>query len=213
MTTRLHKFVYCLLVFSAGLLLSLNSTAQLFPVADVHSSNWSPEALTPNLEVEDNICIISPYQSHATGEIVMSDNIEPGIYTIFTVRVLARKMPAPSEPSSAQRGLDINVRINGVLLGEQEIMDLTDTWTFYDFVYAGNFTHTDLATLQVSFTTTGRINGQNLRQAQIDQIEVVLPSPAPLPVKLKSFNVQRKQGRVELTWITATEQNNSGFEL
>ena len=213
MTTRLQNLVYSLPLVIAGLSFSFNTAAQLFPVADISATNWAPEELTPVLEVEDNNFIFSPYGSHASGEVEMSDDIVPGIYNLFTVRVVARKFPEGDAQSSANRGLNINVRINNMLLTVQSITDLTDVFTAYNFVYAGNFTHEDLATLQVLFSTTGRINGQNRRQAQIDQIEVLLPDPAPLPVKLKSFNANRKQARVELNWVTVTEQNNSGFEL
>lgn len=213
MSTRLQNIVYTLLVLTAGLLLSVNVAAQLIPVQDVNTNNWTPTALTPNLEAEDNLFITSPLASQASGEVMMSDEIEPGLYSLFTVRVLARKMPEGDAPNVANRGLDIDVRINGALLGEQDVKDLTDVWTYYEFVYAGSFTHEDLATLQVLFSTTGRTNGQNRRQAQINYIEVVLPDPAALPVKLKSFNASRKQARVELNWVTAQEQNNSGFEL
>lgn len=213
MTTRLQNLVYSLLLVVTGMSVSLNSAAQLFPVADISATNWAPEELTPVLEVDDNVFIFSPYGSHASGEVAMNDDIEPGIYSLFTVRVVARKFPEGDAQNIANRGLDINVRINNVLLNVQSIADLTDVFTVYNFVYAGSFTHEDLATLQVLFSTTGRINGQNLRQAQIDQIAVLLPEPAPLPVKLKSFNASRKQARVELNWVTAQEQNNSGFEL
>ncbi len=213
MATRLQKFVYTLFMMLSGLLVSVNTAAQLYPVADVATSNWTPEALTPNLEVNDNIYISSPYRSHAAGELEMSNEIEPGLYTLFTVRVLARKFPEGNAPNIANRGLEVDVRINGTFLGEQGVMDLADVWTYYEFVFAGSFTHEDLATMQVLISTTGRINGQNLRQVQVDHLEVVLPDPAPLPVKLKSFNANRKQARVELNWVTVTEQNNSGFEL
>ena len=213
MTTRLQNIVYSLLLVTAGVSFSLHTAAQLYPVADVSATNWAPEELTPVLEVTDNVYIFSPYASHASGEVEMSDEIVPGIYSLFTVRVVARKFPEGNAQNIANRGLNINVRINNVLLNVQSISDLTDVFTSYNFVYAGSFTHEDLATLQVLFSTNGRINGQNLRQAQIDQIEVVLPEPAPLPVKLKSFNAARKQARVELNWVTAQEQNNSGFEL
>ena len=35
----------------------------------------------------------------------------------------------------------------------------------------------------------------------------------PLPVKLHSFTAARKSEKVDLTWVTATEDNNHGFEL
>lgn len=35
----------------------------------------------------------------------------------------------------------------------------------------------------------------------------------PLPVKLKSFAASRKNSNVELTWTTASEQNNAGFDI
>jgi sugar lactone lactonase YvrE len=38
-------------------------------------------------------------------------------------------------------------------------------------------------------------------------------SVAPLPVELTSFTGIVKQGKVELTWTTATELNNAGFEV
>ena len=39
------------------------------------------------------------------------------------------------------------------------------------------------------------------------------PSNIILPVKLKSFTASRNKTAVGLTWVTATEQNNRGFEL
>ncbi len=35
----------------------------------------------------------------------------------------------------------------------------------------------------------------------------------PLPIKLLSFTVQKQDGKAVLTWCTATEQNNHGFEI
>ncbi len=213
MLTRLQNLVYILLLGTTGLLMSDNAAAQLIPVGDINTNNWTPTALTPNLEADDDWFISSPLASHAQGEVMMSDDIEPGLYTLFTVRVLARKMPDGAGPTTAVRGLIINVRINGALLGEQEIINLTNDFTIYSFVFGGSFTHENLLTLQVLFATNGRTTGQNLRQAQIDYIDVVLPDPIPLPVKLKSFTASRKQANVELSWVTAMEQNNSGFEL
>ena len=99
MATRLQNIVYTILFATAGLMMSVNTTAQLIPVQDVTANNWTPTALTPNLEAEDNLVITSPLASQAFGEVEMSDEIEPGIYSLFTVRVLARKMPEGDAPN------------------------------------------------------------------------------------------------------------------
>ena len=39
------------------------------------------------------------------------------------------------------------------------------------------------------------------------------PEPIILPVKLHSFTAARKSEKVDLTWVTASEDNNRGFEL
>ncbi len=89
MLTRLQNLVYILLLGTTGLLMSDNAAAQLIPVGDINTNNWTPTALTPNLEADDDWFISSPLASHAQGEVMMSDDIEPGLYTLFTVRVLA----------------------------------------------------------------------------------------------------------------------------
>ncbi|MBA2745791.1 MAG: T9SS type A sorting domain-containing protein, partial [Flavisolibacter sp.] len=45
------------------------------------------------------------------------------------------------------------------------------------------------------------------------QVQITYTEQIPTPVKLKLFTASRKQANVELSWVTAMEQNNSGFEL
>lgn len=42
---------------------------------------------------------------------------------------------------------------------------------------------------------------------------LVINYTAPLPVELISFNAHQSHDEIELTWITASEKNNSGFEV
>jgi Secretion system C-terminal sorting domain len=43
--------------------------------------------------------------------------------------------------------------------------------------------------------------------------QILIQAGAPLPVEYKSFNAQRNKSTVALTWTTAQEQNNKGFEV
>jgi hypothetical protein len=42
---------------------------------------------------------------------------------------------------------------------------------------------------------------------------ITAPECAPLPITLNSFNVRRNDIKINLTWQTATEQNNKGFYI
>lgn len=42
---------------------------------------------------------------------------------------------------------------------------------------------------------------------------ITIPENIPLPVNFKSFSANRNRSNVDLTWVTATEQNNRGFDL
>ncbi|HEX4958092.1 MAG TPA: T9SS type A sorting domain-containing protein [Lacibacter sp.] len=71
-------------------------------------------------------------------------------------------------------------------------------------IYTGN----SGATLNQKVFVVLDIVGLNQRDYLLFQ-----PSCGSLPVKLKNFNASRRTGRVALTWETAEELNNKGFEI
>lgn len=63
--------------------------------------------------------------------------------------------------------------------------------------------------LYVSFTS-----GADARATvEFDQLYFDVSSSSPLPVELSAFNAKVLNGKVNLTWQTATEINNNGFEI
>ena len=59
--------------------------------------------------------------------------------------------------------------------------------------------------------SNGRNNAISFGQELVDAY--VNGNPYPLPVELKSFSANRINKNVKLTWETATEINNYGFEF
>ncbi|CAN5624486.1 hypothetical protein BH10BAC3_BH10BAC3_30440 [soil metagenome] len=83
-----------------------------------------------------------------------------------------------------------------------------NTWVSYDIPLS------EFATLggknklsQMLFLVAGETTGTFF----IDNVYFF--KPGPLPVKLNSFNVTRKNNTAVLQWSTATEQNNKGFSI
>ncbi len=56
----------------------------------------------------------------------------------------------------------------------------------------------------------GTTNTNTLGRREVGIIDV---ANAPVPVELTSFNANVVDGKVNLTWVTATETNNSGFAI
>lgn len=52
-----------------------------------------------------------------------------------------------------------------------------------------------------------------IRWAYEDQANTAIVTPGALPVELTSFRAQAVGGAAQLTWATATEENNAGFEV
>lgn len=78
-----------------------------------------------------------------------------------------------------------------------------------DSVITTNFTYNIDQPLysKITLWKNGQCGGSQCSSAQ------VIPPTAPLPVTLLSFNVRKKESVVELTWSTAKEQDNKGFEI
>ncbi len=77
------------------------------------------------------------------------------------------------------------------------------TWTLAD-VNSSNFGIAISAHLGGLLLPTARINGVSINVSYgID----------PLPVKMISFDAKATQGKVDLSWVTATEVNNHGFTV
>ncbi|NCU05331.1 MAG: T9SS type A sorting domain-containing protein [Chitinophagaceae bacterium] len=47
----------------------------------------------------------------------------------------------------------------------------------------------------------------------LDEFKLITTVDGPLPVTLKNFNAAQRSNKVSLTWETATELNNDGFEI
>src|SRR5690606_4736304 len=186
-------------------------SAQLLPDGDVSVGLWTPTPLWSNINELDGDFISVASDKNTTGVVHIQNPVEEGIYNLITVNIRAKK----SNVGGANRFLNTEISINGQLQGAIVTANLTGSYFTYSFTWNVLFSHTELNDLRVIFSATGRTNGNpdDLRTVEIDYLEVIMPDPIPLPVKLKSFTATRKQAIVELNWVTAMEQNNGGFEV
>lgn len=87
--------------------------------------------------------------------------------------------------------------------------NLTGTNGSSDSVITADFTYDINQALysKVTLWKNGQCGGSQCSSAQ------VIPPATPLPVTLFNFNVSNQQRAVALTWSTAKEQDNKGFEV
>jgi hypothetical protein len=153
------------------------------PDGDINTGAWTTTPLWSKIDegssVPDSTYIICPDNINSTGECSVQNPTNAGTYTAVQIRVYARK----SASGGANRGLRADIRINGNLQGEQTLTTgLPSSWTQYTYTWSGlNFTQSDINTLQILFTSTGRVNGRRLRAVHIEYYEVILTYAPPAP--------------------------------
>jgi hypothetical protein len=89
-------------------------------------------------------------------------------------------------------------------------LQFDNTGSLYALFTTGDYAKVDLTTGALTGMTASNIatSGGNLRGDLASAI-----TPVPFPVKLMSFTGRNNGTTNELTWITATEQNNKGFSI
>ena len=95
-------------------------------------------------------------------------------------------------------------------------------WISSNDLGGGRLFNGNSANVEFSFDATGLSEGEYSMDIVItsnapDKSEVIVPVTMtvydPTPVELTSFIAQSKNGKVVLSWKTATETNNKGFEI
>jgi hypothetical protein len=86
---------------------------------------------------------------------------------------------------------------------------LSDTWSIDQFELSSKRVWMADVTYENKFIVLGGIDINNFA---VDTVEEIVPAGV-VPVELFSFNANVIGSDVKLTWITATELNNQGFEL
>ncbi|MCB9033972.1 MAG: T9SS type A sorting domain-containing protein [Chitinophagales bacterium] len=85
-------------------------------------------------------------------------------------------------------------------LGAQRWNDVTQDW--YDFLPSGTVN-----------TTTNQVTVASVSSSDFFSWWTLVEKESPLPVQLTAFNATCNENSVELTWQTASEINNSHFEI
>jgi hypothetical protein len=87
-------------------------------------------------------------------------------------------------------------------------------------LYTTQITQAQAPNNQVSISFTGATQGdryfmqaKSIQGCYFASTSFVIPTCVPLPVKLKSFNAKRHKDKVDLSWETVMELNNSGFDV
>jgi hypothetical protein len=144
----------------------------LRPDADSLTGNWSPTPLWSSIDeaTQGYDSIATPSNQNPTGEVFMDNPSEEGTYSIIKVNVYARKHASGGNT----RGLDADIRVNGVLQGNKTLSsDLSSSWTEYSVSWTGlSLDSADVASLHVKFTSTGTTGGSpaNRRRVEIDML-------------------------------------------
>lgn len=125
-------------------------------------------------------------------------------------RVTAKIKFYYSRVSSGQTSTQIHYATSAV--GPWVLIDcynLTGVNGTSDSVITANFTYSIDQPLysKITLWKNGQCGGSQCSSAQ------VIPPAVPLPVTLLSFNVRKTESMVALTWSTAKEQDNKGFEI
>lgn len=177
MIKRLKALILLSVLLSGMLLASAQTGNQIRqPDGDITTGSWTIAPLWSKINdgsiTPNGITISCPTNQNTTGEVHIQTPTHPGIYTNVTVRIRMRK----NESGGANRGLDMDIRVNGNLHGTRYVSsDTPETFTTYTASWAGlNYSRLEMSTLQVQFTSNGRTTGNNLRQVHIDLIEVEL---------------------------------------
>lgn len=160
------------------------------PDSDVSPGDWTTIPLWSKLDegsgVPDGVYIVCPNNKNSTGECSVQNPTNPGTYTEVLIRAYARK----SASGGNERGLDGDIRINGVLQGQKTFTtSLTASFVQYSLSWTGlNFSRGMMDTLQVLFISTGATGGaaSNRREVHIDYYEVEL-TYIPAPLKTTQF--------------------------
>jgi len=133
---------------------------------------------------------------------------------------------------SAGTAVDVSITLSGSKSAEENIFVryTTDNWATWGFVQATG-TGTNYSATIPSGSVTGDADNQyyvftstvalaNLSTADGNAVDLVTLSYSnnagnnyPLPVELSSFSALAQSNTVNLTWETATEVNNYGFEI
>jgi len=78
-------------------------------------------------------------------------------------------------------------------------------------LWTGTFSHSGAVRFAIQYyITNGGPSGANSNYMGLDLVQIKGPV---VPVELTSFNANVKDGAVVLNWSTATETNNTGFEV
>lgn len=214
MTGRLKTLILLCILLSGMLLANAQPTNEIRqPDGDITAGSWTTTplwskinegSLTPN-----GVVITCPNNANSTTEVSIANPTYPGIYSEITIRARVRK----NSSGGNLRGLDINLRVNNNLLGNQSMTsDLTNIFTFYSQTWSGyTFTREDLNSLQLLITSSGNVGGitTNRRQVIVDLIEVELNyTPVinhySLPFS-ENFNIS---GNLPPDWVITDQQGN-----
>ena len=116
---------------------------------------------------------------------------------------------------------DVRIIKNGVITGND--MSLSGKWPSADqtFTYGSatdnwgtTWTAADVNSANFGIAISAHLGGLLLSTARVNGVSInVSYDNAPLPVTMVSFDAKAVQGKVDLSWVTATEINNQGFTI
>ena len=101
------------------------------------------------------------------------------------------------------------IKINGHDFDNSEIYSDSLNGYFHRLIFAGNYNLTFSA--PGFFDTT--INNVNVNNFSLTTLNVEMISEDPVPVELVSFSAEVNGSKIHLSWETASEINNRGFEV
>ena len=136
-------------------------------------------------------------------------NSNPRTYTVSIQTKTTRDVTFTAYKDVAPLGVFDGNDLLNVVDGPRTVTNTGDasgvTYNSYGpYAYAGGEVPGNNFSIWVVASAVGITNSNNI---------LIDNSCAALPVKLKSFTANRNHSDVEVKWTTATEQNNSGFEL
>ncbi len=142
------------------------------------------------------------------------------IYSGAAFDIAMVSLPPVTSASTADHFLQFDARANFTAGGVIQFGYLTtptdpSTFVFIDSIIASTTTYQPFTLLPGQIPGTGdvvfalRHSGSPARSVLIDNVQWA----ALVPVKLVSFNGERQEGINLLSWSTANEQSNKGFEV